>query len=575
MSPPESTNNSSDDEMPPETLSNNVRTPQPGKSIEISSTKQIIDRARETDQNQSSNTDTDFKSHGYCQAVRTEPQPTSNLGKKSPGKLVFEPMKITDSQSLLQQNNLFPGNFNCVSSMRLDDGCVSEDNDDAAIGLKPSMLRKKSGELVRPALRTPLARCRPSSVPGTPTYAKAVHFDSHLEHIRHFLQVDRPLAVSAGSSPVPAYENESKFPFEDESARELSVEWEIILTNFPAENSLRLAQVVRVERVFLSCDYKIFIGSVAVRNLAFKKNVVVRFTLDYWKTTSEVVAEFNQDLRQPIQDGYDRFNFNIKLSDQANLESKTMFFCVKYCVNGKEYWDNNNGTNFQVDFRKNVKTVSRNINWSDNSSRNSQMNSIEKTHHLPRSNSGSPCLRPKSMPYIFDDYADSFDGKYQFGKAKSELEYFGDIGATALPCTEEGNVQKNQSVSDSQQRNTGQSNSNAFGNRYSFVASLSAAINAQNLPRRQRVTTSKPIQGSCVNLSQPLSPSSLGPMAGKETTNSEATSQKISTSPHYTSISKPDLSSESYNDLLDKYCFVRSSFSPYFSNHFHLKAYPT
>uniref|UniRef100_A0A8H7K1I1 CBM21 domain-containing protein n=1 Tax=Bionectria ochroleuca TaxID=29856 RepID=A0A8H7K1I1_BIOOC len=29
-----------------------------------------------------------------------------------------------------------------------------------------------------------------------------------------------------------------------------------------------------------------------------------------------------------------------------------MFLCVRYSVNGQEYWDNNNSANFQVDFRK-------------------------------------------------------------------------------------------------------------------------------------------------------------------------------------------------------------------------------
>ncbi|KAJ6780589.1 hypothetical protein PWT90_11276 [Aphanocladium album] len=76
---------------------------------------------------------------------------------------------------------------------------------------KPQMVRKKSGELVRPALRGS-SRRRPLSMPGTPVFSKAVHFDSHLEHVRHFLQVDRPLAVSAGSSPVEAYESDTDWP---------------------------------------------------------------------------------------------------------------------------------------------------------------------------------------------------------------------------------------------------------------------------------------------------------------------------------------------------------------------------
>lgn len=34
------------------------------------------------------------------------------------------------------------------------------------------------------------------------------------------------------------------------------------------------------------------------------------------------------------------------------MEAKTLYFCIRYYVNGQEYWDNNNGTDFQVDFRK-------------------------------------------------------------------------------------------------------------------------------------------------------------------------------------------------------------------------------
>merc|ERR1712169_73219 len=77
---------------------------------------------------------------------------------------------------------------------------VSEEDTDEDLMTKPQMVRKKSGELVRPALR-PSSRRRPSSMPGTPVFSKAVHFDSHLEHVRHFLQVDRPLASAPAHPP--------------------------------------------------------------------------------------------------------------------------------------------------------------------------------------------------------------------------------------------------------------------------------------------------------------------------------------------------------------------------------------
>ncbi len=132
-------------------------------------------------------------------------------------------------------------------------------------------------------------------MPGTPTFSKAVHFDSHLEHVRHFLQVDRPLAVSAGSSPVDNYDSEGEYPFnadERQAGRLPPFEWELVITNFPVDTPARKAQPVRLERVWLSNDQKCLIGSVIVTNLAFQKYVTCRFTLDYWKTTSEIGAEY-------------------------------------------------------------------------------------------------------------------------------------------------------------------------------------------------------------------------------------------------------------------------------------------
>ncbi len=58
-----------------------------------------------------------------------------------------------------------------------------------------------------------------------------------------------------------------------------------------------------------------------------------------------------------IPQSQDRFNFTLKLSDLANLESKTLFLCIRYNVNGQELWDNNSGTNFQIDFRKKMLPV--------------------------------------------------------------------------------------------------------------------------------------------------------------------------------------------------------------------------
>lgn len=443
-----------------------------------------------------------------------------------------------------------------------DEESISDSDETSGAGRKPPMLRKKSGELVRPALRPSSARRRPSSMPGTPTFGKAVHFDSHLEHVRHFLQVDKPLAVSAGSSPVDAYESESEFPFGEDgsSSKSPPFEWEIVVSNFPAETPLRLSLPVRVERVFLSADNKTLIGSVAVANLAFNKLVVARFTLDYWKTTSEVVAEYNNDVRQPkFAVGYDRFNFNIKLADLANLEAKTMFFCVKYAVNGQEYWDNNNATNFQIDFRKKAKP--------QNGKKGTQGASLRPA--LPKSNKRSPTSsvpRPKSMPVAFDDFAEGFDAKYNFDGFKQPVH---DLLGEPGPSLRLKGVKSAVAIASDNARKAPQPNGQAFGNRYDFGASLSAAIQAANnvmgdksgltmKPKKQPVK----FHTGADEAVSPLTTTNDRPLT-KAPANKPARTVQPSVSgtdsPRPIGTEKPQLASQSYNELLDKYCFFGSS----------------
>jgi hypothetical protein len=330
---------------------------------------------------------------------------------------------------------------------------------------KPPMVRKKSGELVRPSLRPPSARRRPSSMPGTPTFSKAVHFDAHLEHIRHFLQVDKPLAVSARSSSVAAYDNETEFPFDPS----YPFEWSIVVSNFLAETLLRIAYPVRVEKVFLSSDNRNLVGSVSVANLAFQKTVVARFTLDYWKTTSEVIAEYSHEPRHlKHSDGRDRFNFKIKLADVANLEAKTMFFCVKYVVNGKEYWDNNNSTNFQVDFWKKDKLQNRKNGVSGAASRPIS-NALLRSH--ARSSPSFVGPSPKTSPAAFNDFDDCFDEKYKLPRFQQPVHTY--LGEMATPLKLK-TINSTTELPDRLPPVAGQ----AFGNRYDFGASLSAAINA-------------------------------------------------------------------------------------------------
>ncbi|KAF9449712.1 carbohydrate-binding module family 21 protein [Macrolepiota fuliginosa MF-IS2] len=131
-------------------------------------------------------------------------------------------------------------------------------------------------------------------------------------------------------------------------------------------------------------------GSLLVRNIAYEKQVAVRFTLDDWQTTSEVVARHLVSLptlppaflaKQQLTYGdiaaqiapppgaapqWDRFSFHIKLEDYAfNLAQRVMYIVIRFNAvtptGPIESWDNNFGCNYKVAFREAGKTQPQSI----------------------------------------------------------------------------------------------------------------------------------------------------------------------------------------------------------------------
>ncbi|KAJ4298285.1 hypothetical protein N0V90_006185 [Kalmusia sp. IMI 367209] len=426
----------------------------------------------------------------------------------------------SSSEIMLSQHNISLNTDSLVVSST--DGSDEEDDE---LRIKPPLLRKKSGELVKPALR-PASRRRPSSMPGTPTYSKAVHFNEDIEQVRHFLQVDRPIAVSAGSSPVETYDSESEYPFFD-GRKEKEPEWEIKLANFPSADSYER------QTMPVPSDNKTLVGTVACANISFHKLVVARFTLDYWKTTSEVAAEYNHDVRKRHQDdGYDRFNFNIKLADQANLESKTLLLCVRYQVNGQEFWDSNGSINYQVDFVKKTKQ-------SSNKGSSGTLRAIPRSRHSPS------VPRPRSMPAgsFDDDFGHDFGSKFAFGTTRAEFKDSPSASIRLKPKSKRGSLYPDQA-------NHRQHAAQAFSTRYDFSASLSAALsNAQTaLGDRSGLTPNGTNKGSKDYFSKAAS-------SGAHKVN---VASVPGTRPGGLSSDKPDLQSAEYNELIQKFCFVRS-----------------
>lgn len=515
VSPPESASSGSDEDEPPEHCSSHLES--------LEDLRDAVGRIPQT---------------------RTPSPPSSNAAPDPPSSSA---MVVILSTSALTHIPKGPRKHSHVRSATEPNAAVaksadtsltvSDEDTEEEVRNKPPMVRKKSGELVRPALRA--SHRRPSSMPGTPIYSKAVHFDSHLEHVRHFLQVDRPLAVNAGSSPVDSYESDGEYPFPVDPksvGRSPPFKWELAIANLAQNTPARKALPVRLEKVWLSSDQKSMLGSIAVANLAFQKQVICRFTLDYWKTVSEVSAEYGHEIRPrqgPV--AHDRFTFAIKLSDTANLESKTLFFCIRYSVNGQEFWDNNGSTNFQVDFRKKHLPQKGKNNFAGAASR--------PLNGLPRSSRRAPAgsaLRPVSMPVSLD----------AFGKEPNKIafdqpihEFLGESGPTGLRLKTKSSTHL---ASDNIARNLASPSGAAFSNRYDFGASLSAAMQAAKDRDKDALYMKRNVRGfeaTALGL-----PGSDSPALGTGASDSTSGAQSPNSS----------LPSVSYEELVNKYCFVRT-----------------
>lgn len=291
-----------------------------------------------------------------------------------------------------------------LSSLALESSSSSSSEND--LKSSPNIIKKKSGETVKSSLKLP-SLVRHSSMPAT---SKAVHFDVNLERVRHFLHSEKPNAVSASSSPTeerPKFhwgtdsESSSDSESEEEEDPRLGfqryldrTEWQISLPNFrtlqPEEVGDRM---LFVESIFLSSDKNTLLGHIAVKNIAFEKHVSIKYSIDHWKTVTELAAEYNDDVRRRRRlQGFDRFTFAINMGDfpQHAISTKSIFFCVRYSTGNDEFWDNNNGSNYQVDFTRVTKIKSGPV------SRPSSTVRLPARHHR-RSKSSDEISTPANM----------------------------------------------------------------------------------------------------------------------------------------------------------------------------------
>jgi Carbohydrate/starch-binding module (family 21) len=375
-----------------------------------------------------------------------------------------------------------------------------------------------------------------------------VRFHSKLEHTISFLREDMPLAIHYGPQ------------------RETSCDWEASFSNFPADTPQRASLPVRVESAVMLLDNAALVGSIAVANIAFHKVVIARYTLDYWKTALDVVAEFNNDSPKGNHaGGYDHFNFTIKIPDEANLESKVLLLAVKYSVNGQEYWDNNNSANFQIRFKipsphkfnNEIQAVSL------------QSNSLAVSH---KELAVSISSKPQSIPVAFENFANV--------TSVHESEQLKQLVNSRLSGSKsQHNLREDEygmGLDYSTPTIIKRSSAQPFNSRYNFNSSLSAAIQGTNTTPVGRdslvkAPTVKVKTRSARSL--PQDTPSASPISTTNILNTNKAASSSSTKELVTSgtalapnrlfqalppeTEKSVLSSEAYDKLLQMYCFVR------------------
>lgn len=105
------------------------------------------------------------------------------------------------------------------------------------------------------------------------------------------------------------------------------------------------------KKQFSVCDDNSSIrGKLMVRNLALDKSVSIRYTFNAWTTVQDVDASFfgpylkntSFDIYEFVMDlGYGQ------LADRGEMRGK-LEFAVRFTAGDKDYWDDNNGQNYQI-----------------------------------------------------------------------------------------------------------------------------------------------------------------------------------------------------------------------------------
>ena len=98
---------------------------------------------------------------------------------------------------------------------------------------------------------------------------------------------------------------------------------------------------VCLERTY--CNRNGVYGRIQAKNIAYEKDIIVRYTFDSWATHKEQAANY---IPGASFGDIDTFFFHIPRP--VCIPTQRMEFAIRYQVNGETYWDNHFGDNYRL-----------------------------------------------------------------------------------------------------------------------------------------------------------------------------------------------------------------------------------
>ena len=117
------------------------------------------------------------------------------------------------------------------------------------------------------------------------------------------------------------------------------------LSNAAVSHLAREKKVV-LERAEVMCHADLLTGVVRVQNIAYEKQIVVRYTFNNWETFADTKADWEESVWENNWPETDRFRFYIQLP--AAGWSLRVRFAISYDVAGMNFWDNNAANDYEL-----------------------------------------------------------------------------------------------------------------------------------------------------------------------------------------------------------------------------------